>query len=171
MIKKTSHFFCALLFLTFISGRVDAWRPLKGDFSWDGKVEPLAIPHPIPGQAAPSTPGVNLQPYYGTKCGSKTNYSEHIVPDGLRAGSRMFGFGPVIRIYQACEAHDLCYERQAGKDYCDRQFRKDIEFMCYKELTGVWRPLYPECREKAQLYYQIMAPLSYGAYRDAERKK
>ena len=114
-----------------------------------------------PDDFAPTGPGVALRDWFrsilpaprdptlrsdglpcGAGCGDAT--TDAFVPD----------FFP-----KACEAHDACYENQQGKNFCDANFRKDMQ----QER--------PDMKVMPWIYYGAVYWLGGGAYSAAGRKQ
>lgn len=58
----------------------------------------------------------------------------------------------------ACDAHDICYAQQEGKQQCDRQFREALSSVCTDQSFD------PTCRVFADVYYGAVVLFGHEAY-------
>ena len=67
----------------------------------------------------------------------------------------------VHRFDSACQAHDLCYDQQRGRDLCDREFRKAVEGSCSK--------LDLKCKANAAVFATAVEVAGKKAYDKAKK--
>ena len=67
----------------------------------------------------------------------------------------------VYRFDSACQAHDLCYDEQRGRDLCDREFRKAVQKACPK--------LDLKCKANAAMFATAVEIGGKKAYKNAKK--